>query len=76
MRQNTRKKYADYDSLGTGENVRKGVSNRVNGSNAIIKNLFWGALSLKSFLLSYHIPEPESWIASSFVRFVRQRVVD
>ncbi|KAH8751233.1 putative long-chain-fatty-acid-CoA ligase [Hyaloscypha finlandica] len=38
------------------ENVRKGVSNRVNGSNAIIKNMFWGALSLKSFLLSYHIP--------------------
>ena len=38
------------------ENVRKGVSNRVNGSNAIIKNMFWGALSLKSFLLSRHLP--------------------
>jgi long-chain acyl-CoA synthetase len=37
------------------ENVRKGVSNRVNGSNAIIKNMFWGALTLKSFL-SNHLP--------------------
>jgi long-chain acyl-CoA synthetase len=38
------------------ENVRKGVSNRVNVSSAIVKTLFWSALSLKSFLFSYHLP--------------------
>ncbi|KAN0101451.1 long-chain-fatty-acid-CoA ligase-like protein [Hyaloscypha variabilis] len=38
------------------ENVRKGVSNRVNNSPALVKHLFWGALSLKSFLLSHNLP--------------------
>lgn len=38
------------------ENVRKGVTTKVNQSNAIVRNMFWAALHTKSFLLSKGLP--------------------
>ncbi|RVX72134.1 hypothetical protein B0A52_04732 [Exophiala mesophila] len=38
------------------ESVKKGIIAKVNGGSAITKNLFWGALSLKQFLLSSGLP--------------------
>lgn len=38
------------------EGVRKGVTGKVNASNFAVRNLFWGALRVKSFLLSNGLP--------------------
>ena len=38
------------------EQVRKGIVAKVNSSSPIVKNLFWSALSAKSFLMSNGLP--------------------
>ena len=38
------------------ESVKKGIIGKVNQSNPLVKNLFWGALAAKSFLLSNGLP--------------------
>lgn len=38
------------------ETVRKGIVGKVNESGPIVKNLFWGALALKNFLLNNGLP--------------------
>lgn len=38
------------------ENVRKGVTNKVNSANAAVRTLFWFALSAKAFLLRNSLP--------------------
>ncbi|KAI4248720.1 MAG: hypothetical protein L6R42_009172, partial [Xanthoria sp. 1 TBL-2021] len=41
---------------GVWELVKKGIVSKVEGSNPIIRNMFWGAMSLKSALLSAGLP--------------------
>ncbi|KAL1640719.1 long-chain fatty acid-CoA ligase [Diplodia intermedia] len=38
------------------ESVKKGIMSKVNGGNFIVKNLFWGALSAKNFLMNTGLP--------------------
>lgn len=38
------------------ESVKKGIVNKVNGSGMLVKNMFWGALRAKEFLLSSGLP--------------------
>ena len=38
------------------EQVRKGIVGQVENSSVVVKNLFWGAMSAKSFLLAYGLP--------------------
>ncbi len=38
------------------ETVKKGIVSKVEGSSAIVRNLFWGALATKSFLMSTGLP--------------------
>ena len=38
------------------ESVKKGIVGKVEGGSAIVRNLFWGALATKSFLLSSGLP--------------------
>jgi long-chain acyl-CoA synthetase len=38
------------------ESVRKGIVSKVDSGSPIVKNLFWGALAAKTFLMSYGIP--------------------
>ncbi|GAD95972.1 AMP-binding enzyme (Fum16), putative, partial [Paecilomyces variotii No. 5] len=38
------------------ESVKKGVLNNLNKNNFLIKNMFWGALAAKNFLLTTGIP--------------------
>ena len=38
------------------ETVKKGIVNKVNGGSFVVRNLFWGALAAKSFLLSNGLP--------------------
>lgn len=38
------------------ETVKKGIIGRVNGGSAIVKNMFWGAMAAKSFLLGWGLP--------------------
>lgn len=38
------------------ETIRKGIVNKVNTNNFLARNLFWGALSLKQWLLSTGVP--------------------
>ncbi|KAL1999713.1 hypothetical protein VTN02DRAFT_4136 [Thermoascus thermophilus] len=38
------------------ETVKKGVLNQLNKNNILVKSMFWGALSAKSFLLSSGLP--------------------
>ena len=38
------------------ETVKKGILAKVNGSSAIVKNMFWGAMSAKGFLTSSSLP--------------------
>lgn len=38
------------------ELVKKGIIRQVEGSNPIVKNMFWGAMALKSALLSAGLP--------------------
>lgn len=38
------------------ESVKKGVISKVNQGSAVVKNLFWGALAAKSFLMSTGLP--------------------
>jgi long-chain acyl-CoA synthetase len=38
------------------ETVKKGVTSNVNKASVIAQNLFWGALAIKSFLLSTGLP--------------------
>lgn len=38
------------------ETVKKGIVNKVNSSSFIVKNMFWGAMALKSILLSTGLP--------------------
>jgi long-chain acyl-CoA synthetase len=38
------------------ETVKKGIMAKVNAGSAITKNLFWGALAAKSFLMSSGLP--------------------
>lgn len=38
------------------ESVKKGIIAKVNGGSPIVKNLFWGALSAKGFLMSTGLP--------------------
>lgn len=38
------------------ESVKKGVLSNLNKNNFIVKNMFWGALAAKNFLLSTGIP--------------------
>lgn len=38
------------------ETIRKGVMVKVEAGGALTKNLFWGAMAAKSFLLSHHLP--------------------
>ena len=38
------------------ENVKKGIIGKVNQGSAIVRNLFWGALATKSFLMSTGLP--------------------
>ena len=49
------------------ETVKKGIMNRVNKMNAITKNLFWGALSAKSFLMSNSGYLPLAGLGTSIV---------
>ncbi len=41
---------------GVWELVKKGIISKVEASNPIIRNMFWGAMSLKSTLLSVGLP--------------------
>ena len=38
------------------ESVKKGIVNRVNSGSMVVKNMFWGAMAAKSFLMSTGIP--------------------
>lgn len=38
------------------ELIRKGIIGQVDNGSALVKSLFWGAMSAKSFLLSYGLP--------------------
>jgi len=38
------------------ESVKKGIVNKVNQGNFIVKNLFWGAMAAKSFMMATGIP--------------------
>ncbi|MCJ1313797.1 long-chain fatty acid-CoA ligase [Agyrium rufum] len=38
------------------ETVRKGIVAKVNASNPVVRNLFWSALSTKSFLMANGLP--------------------
>lgn len=38
------------------ESVKKGIIAKVNSSNIIVKNLFWGALWAKNYLLEHDLP--------------------
>ena len=38
------------------ESVKKGIIGKVSGSNMIVRNMFWGAMAAKSFLLGYGLP--------------------
>src|SRR5271156_2743833 len=38
------------------ESVKKGIVGRVNNASFITRNLFWGAMSAKSFLLATGLP--------------------
>ncbi|KAI1106552.1 long-chain-fatty-acid-CoA ligase [Jackrogersella minutella] len=38
------------------ETIRKGIEARVNGGGALLRNVFWGAYSLKSMLISAGLP--------------------
>ncbi|KAK2759350.1 long-chain fatty acid-CoA ligase [Arachnomyces sp. PD_36] len=38
------------------ETVKKGIMNNVNKSSAILKNLFWGGMAAKNFLMSTGLP--------------------
>ncbi|KAL2834283.1 hypothetical protein BDW59DRAFT_137641 [Aspergillus cavernicola] len=38
------------------ESVKKGVLNNLNKNNAIVKSLFWGSMSAKSFLMTTGFP--------------------
>ncbi|KAL4956167.1 hypothetical protein BDW69DRAFT_159222 [Aspergillus filifer] len=38
------------------ESVKKGVLNNLNKNNAIVKSLFWGAMSAKNFLMTTGFP--------------------
>lgn len=38
------------------ESVKKGIVAKVNASGPIVKNMFWGAMSAKSMLLSMGLP--------------------
>ncbi|KAI0997501.1 Long-chain-fatty-acid--CoA ligase 1 [Podosphaera aphanis] len=38
------------------ESVKKGIIAKVNNSNFIVKNLFWGALWAKNYLLQHDLP--------------------
>ena len=38
------------------ESVKKGIVNKVNSGSMIVRNLFWGAMAAKSFLMSTGIP--------------------
>ena len=38
------------------ESVKKGIVNKVNSGSIIVRNMFWGAMAAKSFLLATGIP--------------------
>jgi long-chain acyl-CoA synthetase len=38
------------------ESVKKGIIAKVNGGSAITKNIFWGALAAKEFLVAHSLP--------------------
>ena len=38
------------------ESVKKGIMTKVSGSSIVVRNMFWGAMSLKSMFLSTGIP--------------------
>jgi long-chain acyl-CoA synthetase len=38
------------------ESVKKGIIGRVNSSSFVVKNMFWGAMAMKSFCLSTGLP--------------------
>ena len=38
------------------ETVKKGIINKVNQGSAVVRNMFWGALAMKSFLMSNGLP--------------------
>jgi long-chain acyl-CoA synthetase len=38
------------------ESVKKGIITKVNSGSAVTKNLFWGAMATKSFLLANGLP--------------------
>lgn len=38
------------------ETIKKGVIARVNGSPAVVRNMFWGAFAAKSFLVRNNLP--------------------
>ncbi|KAF1982650.1 acetyl-CoA synthetase-like protein [Aulographum hederae CBS 113979] len=38
------------------ETVKKGIFAKVNAGSAVVKNMFWGALAAKSFLMSTGLP--------------------
>ncbi|CAN8097794.1 unnamed protein product [Discula destructiva] len=38
------------------ETIKKGVIGRVNGSSALVRAAFWGAVRAKSFLVAYNLP--------------------
>lgn len=38
------------------ETIKKGVIGRVNGSSPLVRALFWGAVHVKGFLVSYNLP--------------------
>jgi long-chain acyl-CoA synthetase len=38
------------------EQVRKGIISQVDGGSALVRSLFWGAMSAKNFLLSWSLP--------------------
>lgn len=38
------------------ESVKKGIIGRVNSGSIVVRNMFWGAMSLKSMLLSTGLP--------------------
>ncbi|KAL2019196.1 hypothetical protein VTK56DRAFT_9996 [Thermocarpiscus australiensis] len=38
------------------ETIKKGIEGRVNASGALTRSLFWGALSLKTFLVRKNLP--------------------
>lgn len=38
------------------ETIKKGVLGRVNGGSPLVRAMFWGALTTKSFLVEYNLP--------------------